>query len=166
MTVTATHDPLLLAILADIAAHPEDAVPALALADYLLEMGPGEVRQGRCPEWLRRAWLRARKADARTRRDSWRNARIGWGVLMDMEAWLAGQAERQGRYWQLDHHGSTLVGGLECFANEPYADLETARAQAQVLAAKAGCVGVGLAEGHWARGTVRVLLLPIPDGKR
>ena len=62
-----------------------------------------------------------------------------------------------------DHAGGTEVGGLPCFASEPYATLEVAREQARCLAAKVKCVGVGLDEGRWRRGTVRVLLLPLPE---
>jgi len=72
--------------------------------------------------------------------------------------WLSAQESR--RYWRLDHAGSTVVGGLDCFASEPYATVDVAREQARCLAAKAKCVGVGLDQGRWHRGTVRVLLLP------
>jgi hypothetical protein len=164
--MTTTVDPLLVAMLGAAVADPADPLPQMALADYLTEVGPGPVRQGHVPDWLRRLWLKARKGDPRGPRDSGRRLTDGWSVLMDLRSWLSDQGEKAGYYWSLDHHGVTIVRGLECFASEPYGDLATARAQAGVLAAKAGCVGVGLDEGHWARGTVRVLLLPIPDGKR
>jgi hypothetical protein len=159
-----TTDAILSALLADAAARPADPLPLAVLADYLSEpeRSPGPVRQGHCPDWLRHAWLKARRAepsDPQGPRGGWRGLAAGWAVLMDMDEWLSGQ--RPSHYWRLDHHGSTVVGGLPCFASEPYATLETAREQAKLLAGKAGCVGVGLGEGHWARGTVRVLLLPV-----
>jgi hypothetical protein len=154
-------DPTLFGLLQDAAGCPDDPLPLLALADYLTEAGPGPVRLGEVPNWLRLAWLRARRGDADRR---WRGLTSGWGVLMDVDEWLGRQSGTH--YWRLDHHGGTTVGGLACFASEPYADLGAAREQARCLAAKAGCVGVGLPQGQWHRGTVRVLLLPVPKGVR
>jgi hypothetical protein len=164
--MTTTVDPLLMAMLGAAVEDPADPLPQMALADYLTEQGPGPVRRDVMPGWLRLAWVKARKGDPRGPRDSWRRLTEGWSVLMDVHSWLRVQGEKAGYYWGLDHHGITTVGGLECFVSEPYGTLETARQQARLLAAKAGCVGVGLAEGHWARGTVRVLLLPMPDEAR
>ncbi len=149
-------DPVLFGLLQDAAGCPDDPLPLLALADYLSERAPTPVRLGHVPDWLRRAWPKARQGDPG--RGVFRGLTAGGAVLMDMGEWLRGQSAT--RYWQLDHAGSTDVGGLECFASEPYATLEVAREQARCLTGKVKCVGVGLDQGRWNRGTVRVLLLP------
>jgi hypothetical protein len=152
-------DPVLLALLEEVRSCPTEPLPLLALADYLSEQAPTPVNLGHVPDWLRQAWMKARRGDADHR---WRGLTSGWAVLTDLGEWLSGQSATH--YWRLDHAGSTVVGGLEGFATEPYGSLEVAREQARCLAGKVGCVGVGLAEGRWGRGTVRVLLLPPPEG--
>jgi hypothetical protein len=147
-------DGLLAAFLAD----AREPAGLAALSDYLAEQVPGPVRPAHLPDWLRRAWLRARRGDNDRPRP---RHTAGWAVTNDMDYWLA---RGPCPWWRLDHHGSVIMGGLLCFASEPYATHETARLQAAALAGKAGCVGVGLPQGAWHRGTVRVLLLPGPGG--
>jgi hypothetical protein len=147
-------DGLLAALLADV----REPAGLAALSDYLAEQVPGPVRLAHLPDWLRRAWLRARRGDADR---PWPRYTAGWAVTNDMEHWLARPPYS---WWCLDHHGSVVVSGLLCFASEPYATHETARLQAAALTGKAGCVGVGLPQGAWHRRTVRVLLLPGPGG--
>jgi hypothetical protein len=156
MQVLTAAEPLLLKLLEDVRACPDDPLPLMALADYLSEQGPGPVQPEHVPGWLRRDWLKARRRDPP--RSGWRGMTAGWAVYMDMGEWLRGQSATH--FWDLDHAGSTVVGGLECFASEPYATLDVARQQAACLAAKVKCVGVGLPEGNWKKATVRVLLLP------
>jgi hypothetical protein len=150
--MTKTRDCLLLSMLTEAVADRADPLPLLALSDYLTELGPGSVTHNRIPEWLRRSWRHARKGTRRLSDE--------WSVIRDMDGWLNGEGYKSGCYWGLDHHGMTLVGGVVCFVSEPYATLETARLQAMCLADKVMCIGVGLAESRWGKGTVRVLLLP------
>ena len=138
--------------------NPDEASTLAALGDYLTEQGPGKVELHRLPNWLRLAWLGRRRGD----KDRTLRHHAGWAVLEDMGRWLNWEGQERGDYWSLDHFGSVVVGGFLCFASEPYAPVETARAQAQALSQKAGCIGVGLGAGHWWRGTVRVLLFPPP----
>jgi hypothetical protein len=149
-------DLTLLGLLVDAGGCPDDPTPRLVLADYLTDVKPGPVLLGELPGWLRLAWSRSYRgggpgpALAATR----------WGALGLMEEWV--RARGLDRVWRFDHHGKTLVGGLPCFASEPYAPLGVARAQADALAARIDCPAVALPEGSWGKGTRRVLLLPTP----
>jgi hypothetical protein len=149
-------DLTLLGLLADAGACPEDPAPRLVLADYLTDLPPGPVLLAELPGWLRLAWSRSCRGDRASRTLS----ATRWGALSVMEEWM--RARGLDHVWRFDHHGKTLVGGLPCFASEPYAPLEQARRQADALAARVGCPAVALPEGSWGKGTRRVLLLPTP----
>jgi hypothetical protein len=154
-------DPLLQALLADVASDPcgSDSLPLMALTDYLAEQPPGPVTPGRVPGWLQKAWLRSRRGEPR---GAWGGLDVPWMVLNDLEEWFTAEGRRLGQWWYLNHHGSTRVGGLLGFVSEPTGGLAVARAQANRLAARLRCVGVTLPEGAWGRDVVRVLLLPLP----
>jgi hypothetical protein len=79
-----------------------------------------------------------------------------------MSSWLAMKGQPLKCLWTLGFSGTTVVGGLECFASESTIKIEAARLQACCLSEKAGCVGVALPEAYWNRNTRRVLLLPPP----
>jgi hypothetical protein len=136
-------------------AHPTDQAALEPLAEYLAKEGPGPVQIHQIPNWLRLAWLRTRPSGRRI----FNGRTSGYAVLTDIDAWL-GQVPDE--YWHLDHHGTTVVGGLPCFASEPYRDLPTAWRQAKALAGAVGCLGLGLPLGAWNPRTVRILLIPLP----
>jgi hypothetical protein len=146
-------DAMLWAMLLEAYASPDDPSSAYAVADHLTELdeAPGAVLPDKCPVWLRLAWRRARRGE-----EGWEG---GEDELYDMGRWLG---EHGRPWWHLDHFGATRVGGLWCFASEPYLKLREAVAQAALLAGKTRCVGMALPGAAWHKDAVRVLLLPHP----
>ncbi len=158
-------DPLLSQLLSDAADNPcGDPLPLMALTDFLSEQPPTPVQGLYLPRWLERAWFRSRReaiARGTERRGPWGGLDATLAILNDLEQWFCKQGLPA--CWYLRHHGLTEVGGLPCFATEPTASAEVARAQAACLSARLKCVGVVLLEGRWGKGVVRVLLLPTPN---
>jgi hypothetical protein len=164
-------DPVLLAMLADVADNPSgDPLPQMALADYITDRrgtsGPGawfgeHVRRDGLPRWFQRGWAEARRKDPLDARGAWGGLDVEWVAFRDLSEWFTAEGRRLGFFWYLDTWcGTRQVGGLEGFtymkmAGEPNA----LRLQAGRLSSKTGCVGVVLLD---ERGGGDVLLLPTP----
>jgi hypothetical protein len=185
-------DRQLLGLLDGLYVSPDDPACLAALADYLSELGPTPVRPGDVPDWLRLAWLASLRRDraeglrgvsrfsssalypflystsGAIHGRTGRAVQSGWAVREDISGWLS-ERRPPGSDLGLDYDGSTVVGGLTCWVNEPYPTcddaLAQARRQAAALTARNECVGVGLRESYHGHGTFRVLLLPPAEAR-
>lgn len=112
-----------------------------------LLLAPSPVRSLHVPAWLRYACLRVYG------RSAW------WGTcgpaVVQRAAVACGDS-----YW-LDHFGSTIVGGIQCFVAEPYPQSVDSLRAAERFANSIGADMTVSADSWWYPGaTIRLLFSP------
>lgn len=149
-------EPMLLRWLECLEASPTDLVLRAAFADWLDERGPTPVWLHHLPNWLRLAWVRTRRPTDVIPRSS----PSSWSVAQEIDRDVSAFNARAGRWCSLDHWGTTILGGVVAFVNEPYAKDPDAQVMFDGLAGRVGAAH-GYARGSaWGNGTMRVLLFP------
>jgi len=147
----AVADAVALAMLAAARRDAKDLASRMALADRLAELGPASpVNPERMPPWLRIAWQRTYRSTT-----GHPGARNNWEILNEIR-------QAVGDRWSvIDHHGSAVVLGLECFVSEPYGEVSHLRdAFSEIARAMRTVDAWVLDSAHNPPHTSRLILFP------
>jgi hypothetical protein len=138
--------PELIGLVGHLRHHPQDDAARHILADLLDELGPGPVRVGKLPPWLRLCWLRSRT------RAATHPATATAQVVREMSTF--GPAD-----W--GHWGTATVAGLSCLVAEDYRPTYQPCMVLVALASQLPCCARAYSRrGAWFPGTVRGILFP------
>ena len=105
----------------------------------------GEPRN--LPNWLRLAWMRARKNKGHAHGVS------GWAISQEINGFLTAD---------LDHWGSSRIAGSVCFVTEPYSPAEIVLSDMNWLAAVVGGYAYVEDDTWHGFGTIRGIVSPSP----
>ena len=154
------------ALLRGIWENPGDEGRIAVFADWLEEHDrPRPVALGRCPNWLRLAWLRIRRAARRggTGQVAGLGFRpqtvvTGWQVMLDIQRNGEGLGFRPSLF---DHHGTATVAGIpNCLVLEPYVPFAEAARAFLRLGPIVGGIPAASRKGSWNESVARIILFP------